>query len=76
MAKVLVETFKARGDSGKIYTVHDYAEEIWTNPISGPRQKTYGNRESFLDTGEVVNVYTPDGNTFQIRDTGEIIRKI
>jgi len=71
---ILLEEFDAQSDSGKIYAVQIWQEEIDASSMSSGRKKILGMKQAMLSDGSHVNVI--DSETFEIVDTGEIIRKI
>ncbi|MFL6843758.1 MAG: hypothetical protein ACJ8ER_02620 [Allosphingosinicella sp.] len=69
-----VERFAAIGDSGRTYTVVIYQKLIEFRPLSGPVQYAKGAMDAKLLDGRDVN--PKDTETFEIVETGEIIRKV
>ena len=65
--------FKAKGESGTIYTVIEWQTMIQTRMMDGMHE-TPGTTFLSLSDGRDVNVI--DDTTFQIVSTGEVIRKI
>lgn len=69
-----VERFAAIGDSGRTYTVVIYQRQVEFRPLSGPVQYLKGATDAKLLDGRDVS--PKDSETFEIVDTGEIIRKV
>lgn len=72
--KKLVESFKAKGTDGTIYTVQIFQTFRVFKPIDGPATEVGGTKEAVLSNGRHLNLV--DDDTFQILDNDEIIRRL
>ncbi len=69
-----ISRVEARADNGTTYTVIEYQKIIETRLLSGQMSRASGTKRFALSNGGSVNYRDPE--TFEIVQTGEVIRKI
>lgn len=71
--EVEIDRFKVKSEEGKEYTIIQYQDYIMDRNAADLAANTKGFTR--LTTEEELHVHTIDSNTFQIFETGEIVKK-
>lgn len=74
MSRREIDRFEALGDSGRLYTVVVWTENVLFRRLSGNSLKLSGPTELTLDDGRDVSPI--DDRSFRIVDTDEVLRRV
>ena len=74
MRRVEINRFDAKSQSGKLYTIIEYKEQVSATGFSNPNNIHKGLKSWVTSEEQLVNQI--DSETYQILGTNEIVRKV
>jgi hypothetical protein len=74
MRRVEINRFDAKSQSGKLYTIIEYQEQVSATGFSNPNNIHKGLKSWVTSEEQLVNQI--DSETYQILGTNEIVRKV